>query len=305
MTCARVCALVSTCVALTWGGLHAAGQGLVFRAQTDIVRVDVSVWRDGRPVRGLKAEDFVVRDMGVPQVLHSASTEAVPVDVTFFVDTSDSMSSLRAGLERDVESILERLGANDRLRVLTLGYEVHEWVSWREPGAERSFSMPPIGRVSAVYDALWLAMMRRPDSGRRHLVIALTDGDDWSSVMPSAGLVDVAGRSESVLHIVRLTPSASRSRLPWQWMAIRPDLRGQAHLLQAAERTGGRVHDAAAAGRQVVSAFERAYGDFRQGYVLSYAYQGPRVEGWHDIDVAIDQRVADSVRARRGYFARP
>lgn len=292
----------------TVGWVHAralGGQDLVFRAQTDLVTVDVSVWSDGRPVRGLTASDFVVLDSGLPQVLQSVATEAVPTDITLFIDTSDSMSSVREGLERDIVTILSRLAPNDRLRVLTLGYEVHDWISWRAPTAQRKFSMPPVGRVSAVYDALWLSMIRRPDAGRRHLVVALTDGDDWSSVVPSASLVDVAGRSESVLHIVRLTSAARRSRLPWQWMSTRPDLAGQANLREAAERTGGRVHDASASGRQVVAAFDRAFDDFRQGYVLRYAYQGPRIEGWHDIQVSIDRRASYSVRARRGYVARP
>ena len=285
--------------------LDAQETPLVFRAQTDVVTVDVSVWQRGRPVRGLSAADFVVRDAGVPQVLHSASTEDVPIDVTLFIDTSSSMADLQAGLERDARTILGMLRPFDRLRVLTLGYDVHQWLSWQSPSRTGAFAMPPIGRVSNVYDALWLAMMRRADAGRRHLVIALTDGDDWSSVMSSASLVEAAGRSESVLHIVRLPSASGESRRPWQWSAIRPDMKGQANLQEAAERSGGRVHEALAAGRQVVNAFERAFDDFRQGYVLSYAYQGPRVDGWHYIDVSVSRPDSVAVRARRGYFARP
>lgn len=294
-------------VGLTVGVGHPAAtvQELVFRARTDLVTVDVSVWSEGRPVRGLAAGDFVVRDQGQPQLLQSASTDAVPIDVTLFVDTSDSLSSVRAGIERDVEAILARLRPFDRLRVLTLGYEVLDWLSWRSPGGDRTFTMPPVGRVSAIYDALWLAMIRRPDAGRRHLVVALTDGDDWSSVTPSSALVEAAGRSESVLHIVKLIAGSTSSRRPGQWSARRPDVNGQAHLKEAAELTGGRLVEAATSGRQVMQAFERAFDDFRQGYVLSYAYQGPVTDGWHNIDVAVARPGMFSVRARRGYFARP
>lgn len=283
----------------------AQAQELVFRAQTDLVTVDVSVWSRGRPVRGLSAADFVVHDAGVKQTLHSASTEDVPIDVTLFIDTSSSMADLQLALQRDAATILGMLRPIDRLRVLTLGYDVHDWLSWQSPARERTFTMPPVGRVSNIYDAVWMAMIRRPDPGRRHLVVALTDGDDWASVMPSANLVEAASRSESVLHIVKLRSSSGGSRRPWQWMAIRPDVNGQANLQEAALRTGGRMHDAATVGRQVVSAFERAFDDFRQGYVLSYAYQGPAVEGWHDIAVAVEKSDDYSVRARRGYFAKP
>ena len=309
--CATLAAIVAVAaslgpVSLSPKRVFAAGsQELVFRAQTDLVTVDVAVWLRGRPVRGLSTSDFVVHDAGVEQTLHSASTEDVPIDVTLFIDTSSSMSELQLGLQRDVATILATLRPIDRLRVLTLGYDVHEWLPWQSPNRGRAFTMPPIGRVSAVYDALWLAMIRRSDVGRRHLVIALTDGDDWSSVMSSASLVEAASRSESVLHVVKLRSASGTSRRPWQWSSIRPDLNGQAQLQEAAERTGGRMHEAATAGRQVVNAFERAFDEFRQGYVLSYAYQGPEVDGWHDIAVAIGKSDEYSVRARPGYFARP
>jgi VWFA-related protein len=214
------------------------------------------------------------------------------------------MADLQTGLERDARTILGLLRPIDRLRVLTLGYDVHQWLPWQAATGASTFTIPPFGRVSNIYDAIWLAIVRRPEAGRRHLVIALTDGEDWSSVMPSASLVQAARRAESVLHIVRLRSAAGESKRPWQWFPVRPDLEGQANLVEAAERTGGRVHEAVAVGREVVGAFEQAFNDFRQGYVLSYAYQGPRVDGWHDIQVSLSKPGAYSIRSRRGYFAR-
>lgn len=283
----------------------AADQQIVFRARTDVVTVDVDVRRGSDQVRGLVATDFVVRDAGVEQHLQSASTEAVPIDVSVFVDTSGSLSELRLGLERDVNRILAMLRPIDRLRVFTLGYEVHEFLPWQAPGATRALALPPVGRVSAVYDALWLAMVRRPDPGRRHLVVALTDGRDLSSVTTSASLLEAAGRTEAVLNVVTLREASGVSRRPDQWSSVEPDLDGLRRLRDAAERTGGRVFDAPTAGAPVVSAFERVFDEFRRGYVLSYAYDGPRVDGWHEIDVRIARQGDYSVRARRGYFAAP
>ena len=44
-----------------------AEQQPVFRASVDVVRIDVSVMNGLNPVAGLKAENFVVTDNGVPQ----------------------------------------------------------------------------------------------------------------------------------------------------------------------------------------------------------------------------------------------
>jgi VWFA-related protein len=296
--------------AVPWPALTATSarpadqEPLVFRSRAAVVTVDVSVWRGRSPVRGLVADDFVVTDEGVPQTLHSLSMEDVPMDVTMFVDTSGSLSDLRLGLGRDVSSIFKLLRPIDRLRVLTLGYQVHDLFGWRSPADQPAFEMPPVGRISAVYDALWLALLRRPEQGRRHLIVALTDGDDWSSLTTSSMLLEAASRSEAVLHIVRLPSTSTDTGRPWQWSSVRPDLAGQARLAEAATRTGGRLHAAPAAGRPVVSAFTQAFDDFRQSYVLRYAYTGPYADGWHDIDVAIARPGHYTVRARQGYLAR-
>jgi hypothetical protein len=282
-----------------------AWQGLVFRARTDVVTVDVDVRRGRNQVSGLVAADFIVRDAGVEQRLQSASTEAVPIDVSLFVDTSGSLSELRLGLERDVNRILAQLRPIDRLRVFTLGYEVHEFLPWEAPGTRPSLTLPPVGRVSAVYDAIWLAMVRRPDPGRRHLVVALTDGRDLSSVTTSASLLEAAGRTEAVLNIVTLREAPGVSRRPEQWSSVEPDAGGLDRLRAAAARTGGRVFAAPTTGAPVVAAFTRVFDEFRRGYVLSYAYEGPPVDGWHDIDVRIGRPGDYTVRARRGYFAAP
>lgn len=275
----------------------------IFRSRADFVSVDVAVWRGGSPVRGLGPEDFIVHDGGVPQRLQSVSMEEVPIDVTMFVDTSGSLSDLREGLARDVERIFRLLRPMDRLRVLTLGYQVHDVFGWRSAGQAAAFDLPPVGRISAVYDALWLALLRKPEPGRRHLIIALTDGDDWSSVTTSQTLLEATARSESVLHIVRLPSVSSDRGRPWQWSAVRPDAEGQQRLRDAAAQTGGRLHQAASAGQPVVDAFARAFDDFRRSYVLRYSYSGPAFAGWHEIDVRINRPDRYTVRARRGYVA--
>lgn len=276
----------------------------VFRSRADFVTVDVAVWRGGSPVRGLTVDDFVVRDAGLEQRVLSLSMEEVPIDVTVFVDTSESLSNLRLGLNRDVREIFRQLRPTDRLRVLTLGYQIHDLFGWRTPGDTVTFDLPPVGRISAVYDALWTALLRRPEPGRRHLIVAMTDGDDWSSVTTSGMLFEAANRSESVLHIVRLPSSSNVSTLPWQWQPVRPDLGGRARLEETAMRTGGRLHEVLSSGQPVLEAFTRAFDDFRRSYVLRYSYAGPSIAGWHDIEVQLKQPGRFTVRARRGYVAR-
>src|SRR5262245_62425864 len=58
-----------------------AGQQPIFRTGVDVVRVDVSVMNGLTPVAGLKAENFVVTDNGVPQTMDSVSLDTVPLNL--------------------------------------------------------------------------------------------------------------------------------------------------------------------------------------------------------------------------------
>lgn len=66
-----------------------------FRSGVDVVRLDVSVLRNGVPVRGLTAADFVVTDNGAPQVVESVEVDQLPLSVQLVLDTSGSVSGDR------------------------------------------------------------------------------------------------------------------------------------------------------------------------------------------------------------------
>lgn len=63
----------------------------VFRAEVDLVRVEVLVTRKGSPVRGLTAADFEVRDGGQLQNLQPIHEEETPIDVVLVLDLSQSV----------------------------------------------------------------------------------------------------------------------------------------------------------------------------------------------------------------------
>jgi VWFA-related protein len=151
-----------------------------------------------------------------------------------------------------------------------------------------------------VYDALILALLHQPAAGRRHLVVAFTDGEDGGSVLDSRTIVDVANRVEAVAHVVlvqsRNDDAAGR---PPIWVATGVDIRGLDRLSEAAERTGGAVYRSTG---RLVTAFETVLGDFRASYLLQYTPSGVTKDGWHEIAVGVTRSETVSVRARRGYF---
>ena len=57
-----------------------------------------------------------------------------------------------------------------------------------------------------VYDGLYLSMLHRPDPGRRHLIVAMTDGMDAGGIVGLGTIDELAIRTDGVVHVL------SRSR---------------------------------------------------------------------------------------------
>ena len=188
---------------------------------SDLVSINVSVRRGNVPVNGLQAADFEVFDNGVRQSVDWLSYEAVPIDVTFFLDTSPSLSGLLEELKRDIAKIERMLRPTDRLRLLTFGYQVTDVFGWQPAGADLRLEAATMGRISSVYDGIFLALMQRPEVDRRHLVIAMTDAMDASSLVDTKQLRAVADRAEAVLHVVLMSSTYKLSLgMPPPWVAI-------------------------------------------------------------------------------------
>jgi VWFA-related protein len=272
----------------------------VFRAEVQGVSITASV-RDGhRPVTGLTADDFDLRDNGVPQRISSLSLETTPVDLTVVLDTSSSVGGgILERFLRDVRAIDGMLGAGDRARLLTFASSVHEVFPMRPAGGSfSSESIAPAG-ATAFYHALLTAMLTTASPDRPHLIFALSDGDDNVSLLDGDDVREVARRAESVLYIV-----LRGSRGLWGphigWLAFRGP--GPLdNLTEAASLTGGVLRQEKS-DLQIIDVFKQALDDFKTGYVLRYVPAGVAEHGWHDVSVAIKGQHLE-VRARRGYFS--
>ena len=193
---------LAAALALTLLPAAPAAQQPRFRAVTAVVTVSVSVKRGNAAVANLKASDFTLTDSGVPQTIEAVSIESVPIDVTLFLDTSGSTAGKLDEMRQDVQSVLQLLRSEDRFRLLTIGDTVNEVVPWVPAGTKVPVAIEPVGGISLIRDALMLALVHRPEPGRRHLVVGMTDRRDCGSVVSTALLHEIAGRSEAVMHLV-------------------------------------------------------------------------------------------------------
>ena len=285
-------------LALAIAGAVAAAQVPIFRSSVHSVIVDVSVLSDNKPVLGLTAADFDIRDRGVPQRISDVSVETLPIDITLVIDVSMSVAGgLLDQLRATVQRVSTTASPADRLRVVSFSHRIGRPLDIGDDVSGIGLAtqqLRPEGATSA-WDAMVVALASRADPGRRRLVILFSDGRDTSSFLDEETLTSVAARSESVVFVVvgSLTlGSPNMRRLP----------NGE-FFERLSTSTGGRPV-VVSFGRPISEGFFTAIDEFRRSYVLRYSPEGVELAGWHDLTVRLKKPGRYDVRARRGYFGR-
>jgi hypothetical protein len=105
-------------------------------------------------------------------------------------------------LQDGLNGVISLLEPEDRLRLLEFGSSVRVAAEPRLPSG--ALGMDSKSKRSSVLDAITLALVQRAESGRRRLVVVLTDGHDTSSISDVETRWRVMARSDAVVHVVAI-----------------------------------------------------------------------------------------------------
>jgi VWFA-related protein len=276
-----------------------------FRSSADVVTIQASVRNNrGRPLHGLTAEDFEVRDNGqLRQILSIRADLRSPVSLAVLVDMSGSMSmaSKRAMARQAFDSLLSQLSpGQDEVAVFTFDSQLHE----RRPfttdldelkGALDEFS--PFGSTS-LYDATAAAARKLSERSAAHkAIIVLTDGVDTSSTLTAPEVSGLASSIAVPVYVVATVPSIDQRAM--LELVERAAASEAADLRDLAEWTGGKLVFASTFTETAVAA-SSLVGELRQQYVLAIEAASEGRE-WRRLDVRV-KRPSATVKARSGYF---
>ncbi len=305
----------------------ASPQTPVFRTAADLVTVGVAVRASGTPVGGLRAEDFVVLDNGVPQKIESITSEAVPADITVLVETGDDMQDYLGSVSNQLQKILALVQPADRVRVLAIDTYVTELLPLQRASDRPAVRALTGGGLTSAHDALAAALLQSSDPQRRQLIIAITDAVDSNSTLTAETVREIATQSSAELHIAYVTlgcecpplvyltsaerlgavaaqTGGRRSRF-WRPYHQSPAYRMThdfAVLKEAAVVTGGNAYlPGIFTDRTAAGIFKKVYDDYRHSYVIRYAPQGVKRDGWHELSVTLPAYPNVEISARRGY----
>jgi len=254
-----------------------------FRTGVEVVELDVSVTRGGRPVPGLDAADFALADNGVTQDVQSVTLDRLPLSVVLALDTSSSVSGDRLiHLVQAGQALVAALRDGDGAALLTFSHAVQLRVPMT--GATGSIAPALAGLRgsggTALRDAVHLALEMRPRDHTRLLVLVFTDGEDTASWLTEDAALETARRAGVVVHAVTVGADAFLTRL--------------------VDASGGRTWSATS-DRQLQELFTKALEEMRARYLLSYSPKGVRGTGWHQLKVRLRNGRAD-ITARPGYY---
>jgi VWFA-related protein len=287
-----------------------AQQRPVFGAAVESVYVDVFVTRRGRPVEGLQASDFELKDDGRVQRVELLAVEKVPLTTLLVFDTSESMRGPKlSALQAAARAFVESLRPRDQAGLIAFSLEVR-WLA--RPTEDKAAVSAALGDLHAkgatsLWDALSAAMTVLPTTARS-LVVLFSDGDDNQSWLGAARVQAQAARSNALVQVVGLSPAALARDRQTRFTFPGPGLGEQVasdppyveDLRRVAEVNGGRYWRADSSAR-LGDAFRAIIEAMNTRYVLRYD-PGPGAKpGHHRIEVKLKGARGD-VRARQGYW---
>ncbi len=262
--------------------------------------MDVLVTNGNKPVRGLLASDFEVRDSGVLQDVRQIEVERIPLNILLVLDTSGSVAGPRlSSLLSAGRALVEGLRPADRVALLSFGTRVRLLSPLT---GDRRTILTAFDRLlgegaTPLRDAAFAGLALREADPGRTLMLLFTDGADTASWITAAKVMEAARRTDVVIYPVGIRHQPGMGTTG---TATERELANR-FLHSLADTTGGRVM-MAGGNADLRPVFVAALAEFRDRYVLSYEPRGVSVAGWHPLDVTLKGK-RGKVTARRGYFA--
>jgi len=259
-----------------------------FGAAIEVVRLDVSVTREGAPVRNLTAADFEVLDEGTRQRVELVVRDEPTIHAILALDTSSSVAGVKLSqLKAAAHRFVDALRPDDTLSLLTFSECIDLAIvqSRNREEAHAAIGLASTKLTTSLHDACLASLTLADPALGRPLVLLFSDGQDVGSWTSSERILELARESEAVVHAV--VPTAADSP------GILQELTGL---------TGGRMWQAAD-GDKLGDVFLQALEEFRSRYRLQYEPRLVKRGGWHRLNVRLRHRDG-KVFARRGYLHR-
>ncbi len=278
----------------------------VFRSGVDLVHLGVTVvGKDGQPVSGLRAEDFVIQEEGREQGIAyftrglDNDLETMPLHLGVLFDTSGSMDrdagfAKTAAIKflRDLNFAVDMtlVSFDTEVRVSRFGQSDFPRLVERLRGQET-------GGMTALYDALGVYLDGAFAQDGRKVLLLYTDGGDTRSRMRLGELLDLVRASDVTVYAIGFQTQ----------LRVADRMMERLRLEEIVGLTGGQCYFP-----DSLDELDEIYAQIRDElaarYSLGYVSTDPTTDGaWRRVTVTLagarPELEGARIRARNGYFA--
>ncbi len=240
------------------GGIH---------VQTNLVIVIASALdADGRPILDLPKDSFQILEEGVPQQIERFEAETnQPLDLALMVDTSlSTFKELKFEGESASRFVRQIVRPGDQLAVFQFSDDVAQLseFSSKVPELQAATKRLAPGAGTVLYDAVVLgsrAISRLP-SGRRRVIVLLTDAGETTSTYKFEDARRAAIASEALIYSIVIRPVPNESGR---------NTAGEHALITITDSTGGAMYILDSFD-QLQAMFDRIDRELRTQYLLGY-----------------------------------
>ena len=261
------------------------------------VALDVMVTdRTGRFVPGLKRDDFIVLEAGIPQELTFFTSGRTPVTVLVLLDSSASVRSNLLSVQKAANRFIEKLPRGDRARIGFFHDRVVFGPRFTENMKEHSAMIKQMQpqRSTHLYDALVESLELLKPASERQALLVFSDGEDQGSRTPMELALEAARRAHVPVYSVGLLG----------WSAEDGMSTNQRLLEEIAKLTGGSAFFPRNQ-KEMQKAFDRIRDELQHQYRMGYLPETRDEEPgrWREIRVKLTRSEGLVVRSRLGYYS--
>ena len=271
--------------------------GATFRTDTRLVVLNVSVFdREGNIIKGIPQSAFAVYEDGAKQEIKVFRQEDVPISLGLIIDNSASMGPKREKVASAALAMVKASNPEDEVFIINFNESAimtKDFTNNLKDLENALRDINPAGET-AMRDALLMGIehLRHKAKKDKKVLVAVTDGEDNSSVETQDHLVQVAQRNDVIIYGIGLLGAEEPGSAA----------RAKKQLHQLTLETGGRSWFPDNVGEIANIAPEIAH-EIRNQYILAYTPKNQAADGsFRKIRVYVSVPDA-TVRTRSGYYA--
>jgi VWFA-related protein len=294
------------------GAAIGAQQGPTISSRVNVVTLFATVHdADGRVVKNLMRDDFVLLEDGAPQKIDYFSLESdVALTIGLLVDTSRSQTGVLEQERRASYKFLDQVLREGKDQAFVVHFDL-QVETLQDPTSSRSELESALGRLqipdrnstlvfSAIKDASQDLM--HPLMGRKAFIL-LSDGVAFKEPTSITTAIEYAQRADTIIYPIRFSDPVPFSQpVVGAILAIASE-HGKQGLHRMANETGGAYFEVTAS-QSIEDIYSQIEEALRNQYSIGYTPARAQSDGkYHKIKLTTKERHL-TVHTRAGYYAK-